>query len=68
MVKKIPVFDPWVKRSPRKGNGTPVFLPRNPVGIGAWQLTVLEVAKSWTQLSSFSLSLSLSLTHTHWIR
>ena len=42
---------PGSGRSPGKGNGTPVCLPRNPMGIGAWQLTVLGVAKSWTQLS-----------------
>ena len=31
---------------------TPVFLPENSMGRGAWWATVLGVTKSWTQLSN----------------
>ena len=44
-------FDPWVGRSPRQGNGNPVFLPGKFHGQRSWQATVHGVAKSWTQLS-----------------
>ena len=44
-------FDHWVGRSPRQGNGSPVFLPGKFHGQRSWQATVHGVAKSWTHLS-----------------
>ena len=48
---------PGSKRSPGKGNGSPLQYSylENPMDRGAWQVTVHEVAKSWTQLSNFHL-------------
>ena len=43
-------------RSPGEGNGNPLqhsYL-ENPMDGGAWQATVLEVAKRWTQLSGIN--------------
>ena len=47
---------PGLGRSPGEGNGTPLQYSclENPVGRGAWWATVHRVAKSWTQLSSFT--------------
>ena len=45
---------PELGRSPGEGNEwklTPVFLPGEFQGRGAWRATVHGVAKSWTQLS-----------------
>ena len=41
------------RRSPGEGNGYPFQYSclENSIDIGAWQATVREVAKSWTQLS-----------------
>ena len=45
-------LDPWVGKIPwrRKWQPTPVFLPGNPMDIGAWQATVHRVTKHWTRL------------------
>ena len=56
---------PGLGRSPGEGNGNPLqySCPENPMDEGAWQATVNEVAKSWTQLSDFtSLQYSLSIS------
>ena len=41
---------PGLGRSPGERNGNPVQYSclENPIGRGAWQTTVLGVAKSWT--------------------
>ena len=43
-------------RSPGEGNGNPLqhSCLENPMDRGAWQATVLGVAKRWTQLSGIS--------------
>ena len=45
---------PGSEISPREGNGSPFNYSclENPMGRGAWQATVCEVTKSWTQLST----------------
>ena len=45
---------PESSRSPGEGNGHPVQYSclQNPVDRGAWQATVHEIAKNWTQLSN----------------
>ena len=50
-------FDPWVRRSPGKGNGYPLqySLLENPMARGSWQATVHGVAKSQTQLKQLSM-------------
>ena len=47
---------PGTGRSPEEGNGNPLqyCCLRNPMDRGAWQATVRGVAKSWTQLSSYT--------------
>ena len=47
---------PGSGRSPGEGNGTPLQYPclENPMDGGAWQATVLGVAKGRTQLSYFT--------------
>ena len=47
---------PGSRRSPGEGNGNPLQYSclENPMDRGAWQVTVSEVAKSWTQLSDFT--------------
>ena len=54
-------FSPCVWKIPwrRKWQPTPVFLPGESPGQGAWCATVHGVTKSWTQLSTHT------LTHTH---
>ena len=38
----------------RKWQPTPVFLPGEPQGRGAWWAAVYEVAQSWTRLKRLS--------------
>ena len=47
---------PGSGRSPGEGNGNPLQYSclENPMGGGAWEATVLGVAKSRTQLSNFT--------------
>ena len=47
------MFDSWVRKIPwrRKLQHTPVLMPGKSNG-GASRVTVYEVAKSWTQLST----------------
>ena len=49
-------FNPWVGKIPwrRKWQPTPVFLPRESHGQGAWRATVHRVAQSQTQLKQLS--------------
>ena len=59
LVKNLPAkagdvgLIPWSRRSPGEGNGNSLQYSclENPMDKGAWQATVREVAKSWTQLS-----------------
>ena len=62
MVKNLPAnagdagdtsLIPGSRRSPGGGNDNPLQCSclENPVDRGAWQATVHEVTKSWTQLS-----------------
>ena len=48
---------PGLGRSPGEGNGNPLQYSclENPIDRGAWWATVHGVAKSWTQLSDFTL-------------
>ena len=48
---------PGSGRSPGEGNGNPLQFSclENPMDRGTWQATVHVVAKSWTQLSDFTL-------------
>ena len=48
---------PCLGRSPVEGNGHPLQYSRlgNPGDRGAWQATVLRVAKSWTRLKGLSI-------------
>ena len=50
-------LNPWVRKIPwrRAWQPTPVFLPENPMGRGAWQATIHRVAKSWTWLKGLSI-------------
>ena len=43
----------WLERSPGEGNGNPLQCSslENPMGGGAWRVTVHGVTKSWTRLS-----------------
>ena len=61
MVKNLPAnardirdtgLIPRLGGSPGVGNGSPLqcFCLENPVDRGAWQATVLRIAKRWTQL------------------
>ena len=59
MVKNLPTKNaedlgliPGSGRSPGEGNGYPLQCSclENPIDRGAWQATVLGVAKSWTRL------------------
>ena len=47
-------FDPWVGRSPGKGNDIPLqhSCLGNPKDRGAWWATVHGIANSWTRLSN----------------
>ena len=47
---------PGLGRSPGEGNGNPLqdSCLEGPTDGGAWQATVLGVAKSWTRLSDFT--------------
>ena len=49
-------FNPWIGKlsQRRKWQPTPVFLLVKSQDRGAWQATVHEVAKSWTQLSDWA--------------
>ena len=51
-------FNPWIGKIPRRRarQPTPVFLPENPMGRGAWQATIHRVAKSWTWLKWLSIA------------
>jgi len=53
---------PGLGRSPGEGNGNPLQYSclENPMDGGAWQATVLGVAKSRTHLSDFTFTFSLS--------
>ena len=48
---------PGLGRSPGEGNDNPLqdYCLENPTDRGAWQVTVHGVAKSWTQLSAFTI-------------
>ena len=56
-----PEFHPWVRKIPGEGNGNPLQYSclENSMDGGASQSTVHGVAKSWTQLSDFTISLQL---------
>ena len=62
-VKHLPaMWETWVqslggKRSPGEGNGNPLHYSclENPTDGGAWWATVHGVAKSWTELSDFTI-------------
>ena len=64
-------FNPWVRKIPWRGNGSPLQYPRlgNPTDRGAWQATVHGAAESDTTEqahTSFSLlSLKPLLSHIH---
>ena len=49
-------FDPWVRKIPwgRARQPTPVYLPGEPMGRGAWQAAVHRVAQSRTRLKPLS--------------
>ena len=49
-------FDPWIRKIPwRKAwQSTPVFLPREPMDRGIWQVAILRVTQSQTQLKQLS--------------
>ena len=47
-------FNPWSRRSPRKGNGNPYSCLKNSMDRGAWWAIVHGVAKSQTQLSDWA--------------
>ena len=49
-------FDPWVRKTPGKGNGNPLqhYCLGNSMDRGAWCATVSGVAKSWTLLSDWT--------------
>ena len=51
---RIPEFDPWVQKRPRRSEWqpTPVSCLENSMDRGAWWATVRGVTKSWTPLSS----------------
>ena len=58
---------PGLGRSPGEGNGNPLQYSclENPMDGGAWWATVHGVAKSWTQLSNFTLTIQYQyLNHT----
>ena len=57
------MFNPWVRKITWRGKWqpTPVFLPGDPMGGGAWQAAVHGVAKSRTWLSHFTFFLSFHL-------
>ena len=48
-----PGFDPWVRKTPREGNGNPLQYSclGNPMDRGPWRAVVHGVAKSQTRLS-----------------
>ena len=50
----------------RKWQPTPVFLPRESQGQGAWWAAVYGVAQSWTQLKRLSSSSSNTETKHFW--
>ena len=56
-------LDPWVRRSPRRGQGNPLPYSclKNPMDRGAWQATAHGVTKSWTQLKCLSMHAQLIL-------
>ena len=49
-----PIFNPWVRKIPREGNGNPLqyFCLGSPMDKRAWQAIVHGVAKSQTELSN----------------
>ena len=57
-IKNMPALQedsiPGLGRSPGGGHGNPLQYSclENPMDRGAWQATVCEVTKSWTQLSN----------------
>ena len=60
-VKNLPAMQeiPRSGRSPEEGNGNPLqyYCLENPMDGGAWWAAVHGVARSWTQLSDFTLFL-----------
>ena len=72
MVKNLPVNAgdegsiPGSGRSPGKGNGNPLQYSclGNPTDRGAWQATVLGVAKSQTRLSDLTITTTVEMNTT----
>ena len=67
---KEPGFDPWVRKIPeeRQGNTLQYSCLENPIGRGAWWVTVHRVAESWTQLKlkhSYMLHIHLHVNSYH---
>ena len=66
-------FNPWVRRSPGGGHGSPLQYSclENPMDKGAWRATVHRVTKNWTWLKLLGKGirqgciLSLSLFNLH---
>ena len=52
------LFDPWVVKIPRVGNGNPLQYSclENPMDRAAWRATVHGAAESWTRLRDGALS------------
>ena len=60
------MFNPWVGKIPwRAWQPTPIFLPGETHGWGAWQAKVHGIAKSWTQLVQLSTHRD---THTRYLQ
>ena len=57
---------PGSGRSPGKGNGNPLQYSclGNPIDRGAWQATVLGVAKSQTRLSDLTITTTVEMNTT----
>ena len=49
-----PIFPSQLRTGQRRWHPSPVLLPGNPMGRGAWWAAVHGVAKSWTRLSNFT--------------
>ena len=64
------MFDPWVRKILREGNGNPFQYSclGNPMDRGAWQATVHGVAKSWTQLSMIAHTCYLHISSVQFSR
>ena len=61
------VGDPGLGRSPGEGNGNPLQYSclENPMDGGAWEATVLGVAKSQTGLSNFTFTFNSVFTSSN---